>query len=219
MILYESHKNTIDENFAISMSCQLMYKDKVVGLVQRNDQVVKISSSNCQVVSGCRQVCSPCKKLNRLFQRLSRESKVERTVPQTNVADNNEHIANATKTAVEKRILHPVCKWTDCGVQGDFSCIAELNYHMLSHIPHLNNIPPTERIFCCEWEGCKAQTRKRKHLITHIKTKHSGDDTDELSIQLSEEMARNAKLPKNGRKWSEQMKDAINSSVGSGVYL
>lgn len=213
MLSYENHKETIDREFTMAMGAVLLHKKKQVGFMSRSaGETPKLYSQGCQEVKEPRMVCSPCKKLNRLIQRVARCSGVVEAP-----AENTTQVeAPVAKLSVEKRVETPICGWEECEAEEQFDSILSLNYHLESHIPRLANIPEHQRTFICQWRGCKMTKAKRKQLVAHVKSAHSGEDNDEQTLHISKEISENARRPKQARRWSDDVCDRLNSCVGAG---
>lgn len=143
------------------MRCEVTYNDKQIGIMVNNQSDVKLISCPClQVTNQCR-VCKNCQKLRRLLQRLARSS--------TEATD-----GSSTQLAQPSFNPEPtnICLWDGCGQEHDN--IHELLSHVETHIPRLLNLPLDERQYICQWDGCRSVKLKRKLLLAHIKSIHTG---------------------------------------------
>lgn len=171
-IEYERFKETVNKNFALQMNCTLKYHDNIVAVMHNSNTAQTLASVDCKPLINNRMVCSPCKKLRRLLQRLARDEhrKPEDAATATDVVE-KEHASEVSE--MRQRINNPVCKWFECEA-GRFEDIRELNYHVSTHIPKLLNLAPIDRVYICQWGGCNVKKSKRKELVQHIKLMHSG---------------------------------------------
>lgn len=215
MLSYNKYQKAVDDNISIKMGCELFYKDKLIAYMSRiQGDHVKIYSQACLAVRDPRKVCSPCKKISRLFQKLTREPKPSIIIPP--VAPESQTPASST-TVIEAREAVPLCKWLGCELEGQmFDSVLELNSHMQEHIPKLLNLPESQRTFICQWGTCKSTKQTRKDLVRHIKSAHSGEDNEQAMLSITAEIDANSKKPKQARKWSDELCDRLNSCVGTG---
>ena len=170
----EGYDQKVRAYFEVNTSCELRYKNELRGHIYKTDTGVVVGSKDCKSVYERRRVCSPCKKLRKLLQRLSLKDDNAPVPEPLPVPDPD--TAELPLSEIRRRIQNPVCKWENCN-SDKFMDIHELNYHVKTHIPPLLNLTPTERVYYCKWDGCKSKFIKHKLLLSHIKRCHSGKET------------------------------------------
>ena len=155
------------------MNCTLNYRENIVAVMHKNNTAQTLASVDCKPYINHRMVCSPWKKLRRLLQRLARDELMLVAATADAATDDVEKEHASEVSEIRQRINNPVCKWFECEA-GRFEDIRELNYHVSTHIPKLLNLAPIDRVYICQWGGCKVKKSKRKELVQHIKLMHSG---------------------------------------------
>lgn len=169
-IQYADYKETIDKHFTINMKCELSHKGKVTAIMFRSKNSQILCSVECKNIPQTRQMCSPCRRMKRQLQSLARIDRQPIPAPK----EIHQPGEQEEQSQIRNRINKPCCKWTNCNNTDPFEDVLDLNFHINTHIPQLLNIPPNDRIYICQWEGCSSTKKKRKELVSHVKINHSG---------------------------------------------